>query len=693
MKNCWDFAPPAAPNSRMLHDRCLVVAVTRHRYGPSPSWPALCRPSSHVASCEDGRDKPGHDGLHFVTLTCVLLALLLALLCPSAYAQRFPPDSGVLNVRDFGAKGDGKHDDTSAILAAIAAEGGDTGPSFWQTKIVYLPAGTYLVSRPLLKRYADGRFGSGMTLIGQSRNDTTIRLVDHAPGFGNSAAPRGVIMTTSKLLDGTPTSGGKDYTHKGEGNDAYENFVEHLTIDVGHDNPGAIGIDYLANNIGEIRDVRVIAPSGSGAIGISMQRKWPGPALLNHVEVRGFDTGIAVANTEYGMTLDDVRLIGQHRIGLANSSNAVSAAHLTVESAPIAIANTAPNGLVALTDSVLKRGAVGRRAFQNRGAITAFGLQLDGLAAPDRATSPLTGVLRSDRWHPHNLQPAPVLPSAPHVAEQPVAQWMNVLHQMQPGDPPHDITNALRRAMASGAATIYLPYGRYTITNAIHIPPTVRRIVSMNASITVPPDRDPRFGRTTGMFVINQPGPPLLIDRVVFDMTNLGDQLAVELAAHRDVTLRDIVTAGTSLLDRKPNGGRVFIQDTCCGTMRIAGREPVYATQLDTEGGGTRILNDGSPLTILGLKTEGDCTVLDNRNGARSEILGGLLYVVHRADPAVPAFRNADASLRAAFLEESFRPDSRYTFYLHGPEGDDVAASDFPDRGYGRIVPWLVAGH
>ena len=82
------------------------------------------------------------------------------------------------------------------------------------------------------------------------------------PASAIADAPRGVIMTTAKLLDGTPTSGGKDYTHKGEGNDAYENFVEDLTIDVGASNPGAVGIDYLANNIGAIRDVRVIAPAG-----------------------------------------------------------------------------------------------------------------------------------------------------------------------------------------------------------------------------------------------------------------------------------------------------------------------------------------------------------------------------------------------------------------------------------------------
>ena len=67
-----------------------------------------------------------------------------------------------------------------------------------------------------------------------SRTATIIQLTDNAPGFGDANAPRGVIMTTAKLLDGTPTSGGKDYTHKGEGNDAYENFVENLTVDVGN---------------------------------------------------------------------------------------------------------------------------------------------------------------------------------------------------------------------------------------------------------------------------------------------------------------------------------------------------------------------------------------------------------------------------------------------------------------------------
>src|SRR6185312_10787514 len=161
---------------------------------------------------------------------------------------------------------------------------------------------------------------------------------------------------------------------------------------------------------------------------------------------------------------------------------------------------------------------------------------------------------------------------------------------------------------------------RYTIHAAIDVPPNVRRIVGMNASITVRPERDDDFARTTGMLRVAEPGPPLTVERLAFDMTDLGDQLAVEVAAPRDVVLRDIVTAGTTLLDRKPNGGRVFIEDVCCGALKLAGAAPVIARQLDTEGGGTRILNDGAELTVLGLKTEGDCIVLDNRAGGRAAV-------------------------------------------------------------------------
>jgi len=60
------------------------------------------------------------------------------------------------NVKDYGAKGDGKTDDTDAINKAIS-DGGRCGPgctgSTTTPALVYLPPGTYLISKPIIDYY------------------------------------------------------------------------------------------------------------------------------------------------------------------------------------------------------------------------------------------------------------------------------------------------------------------------------------------------------------------------------------------------------------------------------------------------------------------------------------------------------------------------------------------------------------
>lgn len=71
----------------------------------------------------------------------------------------------LVNVKDYGAKGDGITDDTEALeAAAVAAEG----------KTLFFPAGTYLTSTGLLVR-------DRTTVIGAGMYQTTIKLSDTAP--------------------------------------------------------------------------------------------------------------------------------------------------------------------------------------------------------------------------------------------------------------------------------------------------------------------------------------------------------------------------------------------------------------------------------------------------------------------------------------------------------------------------------
>jgi len=246
--------------------------------------------------------------------------------------DRVAPLDAVVNVKiDYGATGDGHSDDTAAIQAAISA-----GLGFGNSnKILYFPAGTYLVTRSLEWRLADGSWSTWLTLMGENRDRTVIKLVDSAQGFGDPANPHGVVVTGSQNANGPD----------GSGNQAFHNFIFDMTVDVGAGNPGADGIDFLANNRGAIRNVVVRAAPNSGNTGIAMNRRWPGPALLEDVRVEGFTQGISVSHGEYSVTAEDIRLFGQRVVGVENENNVLTMRRLVSHNTVPAVGNGQPGSM------------------------------------------------------------------------------------------------------------------------------------------------------------------------------------------------------------------------------------------------------------------------------------------------------------------------------------------------------------
>lgn len=105
------------------------------------------------------------------------------------------------NVKDFGAVGDGVTDDTAAINRAAAAFsssdtgtlrcGADCGSSTTLGAVVYFPAGTYLISTPIVQYYYTQFIGdpTSKPVIQGSFNFTGIALFDsdfYIPGGNGS---------------------------------------------------------------------------------------------------------------------------------------------------------------------------------------------------------------------------------------------------------------------------------------------------------------------------------------------------------------------------------------------------------------------------------------------------------------------------------------------------------------------------
>ncbi|MBS6982141.1 MAG: glycosyl hydrolase family 28-related protein [Oscillospiraceae bacterium] len=121
----------------------------------------------------------------------------------------------VLNVKDFGAKGDGSTDDTAAIQAAIdyAVAAG--------RRSVYFPAGTYIVTSPLHAQVETGTttvggstksryaYGMGLTLRGEQVGKTVLRKTGQTTYTipANNNINGGSTVDTTLFFGGTEGTG------------------------------------------------------------------------------------------------------------------------------------------------------------------------------------------------------------------------------------------------------------------------------------------------------------------------------------------------------------------------------------------------------------------------------------------------------------------------------------------------------
>jgi len=605
------------------------------------------------------------------------LALLLTAVRGSAQAQvAFPPNAGVIDVTDFGAVGDGVADDTAALNAALAAP----RPAGASAKIVYLPAGTYLVSDTIA--FPESR----IVLQGEHEATTVIRLrdarVDTGDGidFTDPANPRTLLSMR---------------TATGFSANQFISSIYDLTIDTGAQNPGAIGLKLHQNNTGGLRHVTVRSgdPAGAGVTGVDLQGSDRGPGMVRSLTVEGFDTGLAVGGTEYSTVYESLTLRNQNVVGINNTWNILTIRGLASDnSVPVlrnnkATANDFRWGVVSILDGTFTGGDPARAAIENEAALylrdcVASGyanlLRERGVDLPGLALAEFI----SDRAH--RLFPAgatslhlPIL-DTPALPYEPPAAWADATAFGAVANDGLDDAPAIQAAIDSGARTVYLPAGRYHLGSTITLRGSLERFHGLWSNLDV---IEPLASSTDPAFRADASTTSAVVVLEQFDLNN--EPVAIEHAGPNTLVGRNLATGSV----RVTGTGPYFLEDVGAGPHTIGPGATAYFRQVNPENAGTKIINDGGTLVVLGLKTEKEGTAISTRNGGSTELLGGLVYPVRDIPLEEPMFEVIDASFSAIIGESSFSGPSNHSVIVEETRAGEVRRlfdSEIPSRvGFG----------
>lgn len=559
----------------------------------------------------------------------------------------FPSDANILNVKDFGAKGDGISDDSDAIQAALdKGSGGDT--------ILYIPDGTYKVSKRL-------HFYRYFTVQGQSQSNTIIRLQDNADGYQDPSQPNYVLASTGQ---------GNIYYEPPGDNTAFWQFMRNLTIDTGKGNLGAGGLLYISNNGGGLRDITIRSEDGQGVVGLDFRAPWDGPALYKGVTIDGFDVGIWTAHSTISTDMDGVTLKNQRVVGIRNDEHPLTIRNLNSENTVPALELNGEGSLTILFDSqLLGKDSLKPAIIHNDGEIYAFNVKISGYDAPIQGNGkrsfedgrfsyisyPFQSVV--DRNSANNntteeyyntiskIHPLPIVfKDTPPVPWEPLSQWVSVTefaNLVRDGD----WTPAIQAAIDSGKSTVYFPNDEYYLKDTVIIRGKVRVFQGLNSFLF--PLVPGSFKEKPLIRVEDGSSPQIFIDRVAhYGKSPEETPVFLENATSRDLIVTD--SRGLSYRNTSQGTGDVFLEDVVTYSVEFDHPQQAYIHQLNLEGQQTKVINKGAEVYIQGFKSEGTGTLISNIGSeALTVLLGGIDYPANRelSREENPSNTNVDGTL------------------------------------------------
>ncbi len=557
--------------------------------------------------------------------------------------------SCVINVKmpPFNATGNGFTDDTEAIQAAIYASiGGEN------SKVVYFPEGTYLISEPLNLGLPDGTSTvAGPWLKGESQYSAVLKIDD-----GNSAFESGIsdeyigILNVSCNNPFIPFAGHKS--------------IENIGFYLGN-NATACAIN-MCGQSNFIKNVR-IKGEGVGA-GICLgNEQFSSSGLVMQTTLKNTDVGIYCSNDLSNYTLTEVLCIGLND-GIVLDEAMVCIDNLVaLETRGIGI-----KALDTLTNfSILNSTFQFTEAAKQSGNIFSYhnfyARNINLVNSPTiTATSPIYGVFDGDTTKIEELYTAPVFKSQSTdyegmlgipiktsqrtLYDSNMDNWVSVADfGADPSDNLDDsvaIQAAMDFAADNGKTTVYFPgCGQFSgesyklINQYVSIRGTVETLIGLGYA----------YIEGNG-FIVNQNVSPAFTFKHLYGL-NINAPVTYEnFDVNKTVVFED--TGGIVLVS---GSGTAFVNNHTGFMGNANAFSDVYGRSLsnyllnpaDYSEGYISLVNQEGRMWLSGVRAEHPYSILASMNGAKTEIVGGLVMPNYLPD-APPLFITTESEMTIA---------------------------------------------
>jgi hypothetical protein len=585
---------------------------------------------------------------------------------PPLTGDYLPPDHGMIVVSDDpscpGIVGDGVADDTAAIQACVEVwasrrkSGGDSAES----SETLLFTETYRISDGIVQRSQE----TDPNGLHYERSFQTYRFVNgaklilsaNAPGFGDANAPKAVWRT------GNPGAGSNPIGATCCTGSALQNSIRDMVIEIEDGNPGAIGVDHVGNNMNSVRGLKVVAAPGSCRAGFALNAKWPGPMVIDELDVGGCDHGVQFYHPYANVVFRRLKLRGQRLAGVdAYRSHATFLDPDIQEDSGVPAFllrgfGGGPGGLTTILGGTLAgAGPVAIKSLLTTGEnssgrmwLFARGVTVDGYAKAidDFANQVVTMPAEYASVPPEIVHPAASLtslglavPPHPHKQHPNPADWVSARAFMpDPNDLSASLTSAAVQAAIDAPScpkVVYLP-GGVLASDTIRLRGCAERVIGFDTTISAVGDsmRVPAFKPLFAM----ESDHAVELEDIKADR---GDRFNSPLPHPRTVHVGTGPLILTNVLhltnyESLPGAGPLFVENSCCDRFRmLAGNAAVlispnveaFAAPLSGDPAGRPDIEVvGGDAVIVGFKTEGNDGPFLKATNARVESWGAWHY-------------------------------------------------------------------